>query len=206
MASRRGKAGVVSLSRREIGLICVLALVVVAAWWLQRPQDMFDDAADRGERRPDYVVEGVSGVILDADGLPDRRLDAARLRHYPDDGSSELDEPVLVVYREEGPPWRARSRSARINADGDQVLLQRDVRLSRAATPQSPPVELRTSELLVFPETEYVETDHFVEIERGEDWLTGEQGLHAWLGDDRRAKVFGRVHSRISGFTDDETQ
>ena len=68
-----------------------------------------------GERRPDYVVHGLHAVTLDAAGVPERRLDAQRLRHYPDDGSSELDAPVLVVYREDGPPMHARSSRAWIN-------------------------------------------------------------------------------------------
>lgn len=185
------------MSRRELGLLLLLTSVVIAGWWLQRPRDGEEAGSQPGERRPDYVVEGVRGLVLDTDGLPHRRLDAERLRHYPDDGSSELDEPVLIVYPDEGPPWRARSRSARINADGDEVLLERDVRLRRAATARMAAIELRTSELRVLPEIDYAETDHFVEIERGPDWVTSQQGVRAWLGEATRAEFFGRVHARL---------
>ncbi|NBC48178.1 MAG: LPS export ABC transporter periplasmic protein LptC [Gammaproteobacteria bacterium] len=185
------------MSRRELGLLLLLTSVVIAGWWLQRSREGGEAGAHRGERRPDYVVEGIRGLVLDIDGLPDRRLNAQRLRHYPDDGSSELDEPVMIVYPDEGPPWRVRSRSAWINANADEVLLQRDVRVRRAKTPRMDAIELRTSELRVLPQQDYAETDRFVEIERGQDWLTSQQGLRAWLADAIRAEFFGRVHARL---------
>lgn len=136
-------------------------------------------------------------MTLDAAGLPERRLTAQRLRHYPDDGSSELDDPVLVVYSDDGPPLHARSARAWINARGDEILLEQEVRLERAATAQSAPIELRTSELLVLPKVDYAETGRLVEIERAQDWITATEGMRAWLGNTTRIQLFGRARAGL---------
>jgi lipopolysaccharide export system protein LptC len=190
------------LSRRELGLVLLLTLIVVAAWWLQRPRAPGAEAGLDEGRRADYVVEGIRGMVFDRDGLPERRLQAERLRHYADDGSSELDAPRFALHNDDAPPWLARSRTARVNADGKTILLQQAVRLERAATARSPAIALQTSELLILPERDYVETDRFVTLRRGEDWLTAAQGLRAWLGDPRRVEIDGRVRARLTLATD----
>jgi lipopolysaccharide export system protein LptC len=193
------------LSRREIGLILMLLVVGAGSWWLTNSGQPDDPEVVAQGRRPDYVVDGIRGVTMDDRGMPSRRIDAARLRHYPDDGSSELDMPVLEVVGDGGPPWRARSETAWINAAGDEVLLQENVVLSRPATDLAAPIELRTSELLVMPKVDYAETGRFVEIEQGQDWLTGTDGVRAWFGETTRIQVFGRVRTRLEPATDDES-
>lgn len=185
------------LTRRELSLAVLLLALGSAALWLQWADDASKAPERDGERRPDYIVEGLSVVTLDAEGLPDRRLDAVRLRHYPDDDSSELDEPVLRLFDAAALRWHARSVRAWINARGDEVLLEQDVRLQRAATAQSAPTELRTSELLVLPEVDYAETARYVEVEREHDRLSASQGLRAWLGGETRIQLFGAVRARM---------
>lgn len=197
-------AQTMALTRREVWLALILAAAGVAAW-LMRPDPEIgpgDDAA--GERRPDYIVEGLRAVTLDERGEPARRLDALRLRHYPDDGSSELDEPVLQVYSEDAPPWQARARLAWINAAGDELLLEQDVRLDRDATVDSAAIELRTAELLVLPEVDYAETSRFVMVERASDWLTATDGMRAWLGEGTRLQLFGRVRALVEPRAEDD--
>lgn len=189
--------GAATLGRREAWLAAALAFSGVLAWWLERAADGPAPAPSAGERRPDSIVEGLEAVTLNAAGEPERRLVAERLRHYADDGSSELDRPLLHVYRDDGPQWRVHARSAWINAGGDEILLQEDVVLEQDASAAGPALELRSSELLVLPELEYAETSRFAEVERGADWLTGTDGMRAWLGDALRLQVFGRVRSRV---------
>lgn len=189
-----------SLSRSELFLALLLLLIGTLAFWLQRPRDEDGSEAPQAERRPDYVVEGVRGVTLDEAGRPDKRLEAVRLLHYPDDGSSVLEAPRLWVYTEDGPPWQARARTAWINEPADEILLQHDVILSRAPTPDTAAIELRSSELLILPEHDYAETSHSVEIEQADDWLTGDDGMRAWLGDAIRVQVFGRVRAELDRF------
>lgn len=186
-----------ALTRRELLLAMLLIITGLVAWWWLPVRDSDQAPGVSAERRPDYVVEGLRALSMNLAGEPERRLKASRLRHYPDDGSSELDDPVLVIYGDEGPDLRARSAQAWINARGDEILLERDVWLYRAATPLSAPIELRTSELLVLPEVDYAETGRFVEIERDADWITATNGMRAWLGDDTRIQLFGRARSAL---------
>lgn len=186
-----------SLTRRELALAVLLVATGLLAWWWLPARDTGQGLGASAERRPDYVVEGLRAMTLDAAGLPERRLTAQRLRHYPDDGSSELDDPVLVVYSDDGPPLHARSARAWINARGDEILLEQEVRLERAATAQSAPIELRTSELLVLPKVDYAETGRLVEIERAQDWITATEGMRAWLGNTTRIQLFGRARAGL---------
>lgn len=187
------------LTRRELSLAVLLVVLGILALWLQWAHDDDQMLGFDGERRPDYIAEGLKAVTLDAAGVPTRRLDAERLRHYPDDGSSELDEPVLQLFEDGILRWHLRSMRAWINARGDEVVLEQDVRLRQAATAEPSPIELRTSQLLVFPAADYAETTRAVEVEREHDWLSAAQGLQAWLGDDARIRLFGPVRARMEG-------
>lgn len=177
-------------------LALLLALAGTLAWWLQRTSTPEPPPPPPRPHLPDYIVEQLDAVTMSADGEPERRLVADRLRHYPDDGSSELDRPRLWVYREDGPPWQASAATGWLNADGDELLLEQDVRLERSATDAAPPLLLRTSEMLVLPEADYAETARFAEIDRGDDWVTARDGLRVWLGDSVRARLFGRARAR----------
>ncbi len=185
------------LTRRELFVAMVL-LVTGLVGWLLPAEDADKGPSGSGERRPDYVVDGLRAVTLDAAGVPERRLVARRLRHYPDDGSSELDDPLLLVYGDDGPIWRVQSSRAWINEPGDEILLEQDVRLYRTETSQLAPIELRTSELLVLPEVDYAESGRFVKIERENDWITGTDGMRAWLGSTTRIQLFGRVRAALA--------
>ena len=84
-------------------------------------------------------------------------------------------------------------------------MLEEDVWLRRAATAQSAPIELRTSELFILPEVDYAETGRFVEIKREQDWITGADGMRAWLGGTTRIQLFGRARAAWISGTDDDT-
>lgn len=185
-------------STREIAIALLLAAIGLAAWWYrgaQRPPPA-PDAGRQG--RPDYVAEQVSAVAMSASGRPFRRLQAPELRHYPGNYGTELDTPVLRLIAEEGPDWVIRAESAWIAAEGGEVLLEGRVFAERPAAADAPPMRIRTSELLLLEKMGYAETDRFVELERGEDWLTAVDGARLWYEEPMRSRLFGRVRQRMA--------
>ncbi|MGB5831915.1 MAG: LPS export ABC transporter periplasmic protein LptC [Thiohalocapsa sp.] len=181
------------LTHRELIVGALLAVLGGLAWWYSASLAPGPEVTTESARQPDYIVEDVTGVTMDASGRPARRLTTPQLRHYPDDESSEVDYPVLLVFNEKTPPWRIRSERGWISADGDELLLEGAVRAERDAAPSLDKVVLVTSEMLFFPETDYAETDRFAELERGKDWVTATDGMQVWFGEPMRIKFFGRT-------------
>ena len=180
-------------------MLAVLLMVVAAlAWWLHQeaPVDRVERPA--GERLPDFRVEGISATSMDESGRPDRRLSARELRHYPGDGVSELDDPVLILFKDGAPPWTVRSNSGQVSADGDQIDLHGDVRIDRAGSAETRPLHLRTEALSIEPEKEVARSDRPVQITSGEDWLSAAAGAQVWFGDDLRVELFGRTRGRMA--------
>ena len=186
------------LIRREIVIGVLLAATGLLAWWYRASLAPEPRVMPSAQRRPDFVVERLTAVTMDQQGKPERRLSTPELRHYPDDGSSELDSPVLTLFDPPAPPWQARARSGWVSADGKEWLMQEQVRINRDAAPGFTPMVLKSSELLVLPDDEYAETDRFVELESGDDWVSAQDGMQAWFGQRMRVRFFGRTRARVA--------
>jgi lipopolysaccharide export system protein LptC len=134
---------------------------------------------------------------MDETGRRHRKLTTPHLRHYPDDDSSELDRPVLTVFKEGAPPWVIRSETGWISDDGDEIILQGRVFIDREAGEGTRPVHIKTRELRVRPEEEYAQTDELVEITSDADWLTSMNGARVWFGETSKIDFVGRVHALL---------
>ncbi|MEK7839944.1 MAG: LPS export ABC transporter periplasmic protein LptC, partial [Pseudomonadota bacterium] len=103
------------LDARRALLALVLVSAAVLSWWVSRSL-----APAPGEtvvrHAPDYVMNGFRVVSHDTRGRIQHVLQADQLRHYPDDGSYELDRPYLIRYGE-GAPTHVRARHAWMPAE-----------------------------------------------------------------------------------------
>jgi len=140
-------------ARRPWLLGAGFALLGLAAWWQWRSLHEDDAVRPPRERRPDAIVQQLSALETDATGRPSRRLSAKQLRHYADEDLSELDEPHLVLYRPDGPPWFARARRGQVRAGGDQVHLIGDVHLDREGDATGRALHLRTEAMVIWRQT-----------------------------------------------------
>ncbi|MGQ9830948.1 MAG: LPS export ABC transporter periplasmic protein LptC [Thermochromatium sp.] len=185
-------------ARRQWLLGVGFALLGGITWWQLRslPEDRGTHAPRL--RQPDYSVQGLAALETDANGQPSRRLSAVRLRHYADEDLSELDEPRLVLYRPDGPPWFAQARLGQIHAGGDQVRLIGAVRLDREADAANRPVHLYTEALDIWRQVGLAETTLPVQIDSEGDVITA-NGMKLWyLENGSRITLYGRARLRIS--------
>ncbi|QIK36945.1 LPS export ABC transporter periplasmic protein LptC [Caldichromatium japonicum] len=189
------------LARRYWLLGLGLGLLGLITWWqVQRlPKDIAMPTPHA--RHPDYRVVGFTALETDAQGQPSRRLTAAGLRHFADEDLSELDQPRLILYRADGPPWLAESRSGLVRAGGDAVQLLDEVRLERARGPHNRAVHLKTERLDIWRQQGLAETDLPVQIESDGETLTA-NGMRLWyLEDAMRGQFKGRARIRLNPAT-----
>jgi lipopolysaccharide export system protein LptC len=125
------------------------------------------------EHDPDFIVERFTATSLDKTGRPEFGLAAIRMTHYPDDESTELEEPRLVQFREEGPPVRISAERGTVTKDGEEVRLYGNVRVVREATKGRPELQMETTYLQVFPKQDIARTPEAVVITEGASRLTG---------------------------------
>ena len=174
--------------------LLLLSLLAGFGWWLG-PGREAPPSRQAPAHTPQYVVNGLEVLSTGENGQPEHRLRAAQLRHYDDDGSTELRDPQLTIYDPETPPWEVSSERGWVSEDGDLVRLQGEVIITRAAGPKNRPVHILTSELRVEPDREYAETDQQVEIYSNEDWVRS-VGAQVWFGEALRVKFLSTVRGR----------
>jgi len=136
-----------------------------------------------GPQEPDYFVERLTLLTLDAQGSPLWRLQARALRHFPADDSARFETPLLVSLNPDRPTARLRADTGiwlnqQTRADGQLAREQRielvgRVEVERAATPGRAPLKAHTEQAWVLPDTEQVRSDRAVAIREGSHQLDG---------------------------------
>jgi lipopolysaccharide export system protein LptC len=175
------------------GLFAAVLAAAALTWWLSGgvPEEE-PAAATSGGHIPEYFARNLKTVTMDAQGRPARALQTPHLTRFLDDQSSELETPVLTVYKEGEPPWVIRSERAWVSADGDTAILQGKVRISRDGAPGVRPVQIDTTNLLVRPDDDYAETAEFATLASQGNRASG-VGVQAWLGKPNRIKFLSQA-------------
>ncbi len=174
-------------------------MIAAATWWLAGNTEdelRLADGPD-GARSVDYYLRDLDFVTYSAQGDPARALKAPELRHYPDDDSTELDAPRLVVFKPGRPPWRVRSDSGWVSSNGELLRLQGRVLIERDAGEGVRPMRIVTRDLRVEPGRDYAETDEAVRVTSLNDRIDS-VGMQAWLSDPGRIKFLSQVRGHYA--------
>lgn len=161
-----------------------LALLAAATFWLDRAVRLEAPSNDGKHRHdPDFIIDNFTTRRMNLDGSLQQTLQAQHMQHYPDDDSTEVEQPMLTWYGRT-PPVEIRSSRAHVSKNGEEVLLQDNVHIHQAATPDHPELNITTAELYVYPDQETAHTATAVTIVNGRSTLQG-HGLEA---DNRQQK------------------
>ena len=122
---------------------------------------------------PDYFVDRLRLLKANANGDPAVRIEAVRMRHFPDDLTIEFDEPRVVTLTDNRPAIRITARKGRSPDTGEKTDLMGDVRIVRDAVDDTPALVALTQAATVLLEEKVVLTDQPVDIEMGPNTLSG---------------------------------
>lgn len=172
----------------------VLVVIAIVSSYVLR------DLNDRNEERdsevahiPEFFMETFTITVMDEDGKPKRELSAAYMAQFADNQTKELEQPHLVVYQKNRPPWHVESERGWVSASDDVMLLLGQVHVWRDNALGVRELEILTQDLRVLPNTQYGETDKRVII-RTPSSETTSIGMRAYL-EQRRLELLSRVHT-----------
>lgn len=88
-------------------LAVILVLLLALPFWLNQPRRAVSPSTNSQlSRTPDYVVENFSAIRMDEGGVGRHILLAQKMVHYPDDDSTDLEQPRLINTDPENRPCK----------------------------------------------------------------------------------------------------
>jgi len=177
----------------RIALGAVLLIAALASGWsLWRNRVLPEgEAAEAG--RSEYVLRDFELTSLDNSGKEAFTLRAPLLQETPGASTMDLDSPLFLLPDKDGKYWEVRSKTGWVSDDREEVRLRGDVDV-RSPEGTTDPVNMKTQQLNVFPETNRATSPDQVTITQPGLTMRG-VGLEADLAD-KRYKLLSQVRSR----------
>jgi lipopolysaccharide export system protein LptC len=151
----------------------LLAVVAAASYWYSREIRRPTVRTAPTPGAPDFIVERVVLTQFDDSGRARYKLFAEQLSYFNENDDIELAKPRLVSLRPDEPQLQATSARARVTNAGEQVLMQGDVLVQRAAAAGRPALAMRTERMTIIPDLERFSSDVPVQVVQGDTRLTG---------------------------------
>jgi lipopolysaccharide export system protein LptC len=145
-------------SPRALATHLLLALLAAGSWWLAEslaPKDEAENKVDSSQ--VDYYSKNIHRTVLTAQGTPKEALFAEVMTHYKDDNRTDMDGPVMTLYKDGGEPWTIRAEKGTSLSGGQAVLLRGKVLITRKDN-NGEEMEILTSNVTYTPGRDYAET------------------------------------------------
>jgi lipopolysaccharide export system protein LptC len=153
-----------SLSSTRLFPLLLMLTLALLTFWLERLTREEPAAPAPRRHDPDFIVEGFLLTEFGVDGKPVTTLSAAKMTHYPDDGSTDLLAPRAEQTRPDEPRLRLSADRGTLTQDGDELLLYDNVLMLRDNAAGGEESRLRTSFLHLIGPRSLVRSDRDVEF------------------------------------------
>lgn len=171
-------------------------LVAVTSWWLlQKSTPEAPAPVEKVQHTADYFSSGYIKRQMDDAGVLQSEIKAAKMAHYSDDGTVQLEQPVISFFHGNAEPWIIKADKGILKDKGKELLLNGEVYASKAAAPGGRSISIRTSDLRVLPEQRYAETTQWAELSSPPDTTTG-IGMQLNYAHPIRIKLLNKVQGK----------
>ncbi|MEE9551970.1 MAG: LPS export ABC transporter periplasmic protein LptC [Gammaproteobacteria bacterium] len=144
---------------------------------------------------PDHYMKNFTTLTMEENGKPKSKLYADYMAHYPDDNTTELIKPKLVVYRENKSPVNIIADKGWVTADNEVILLSGSVTLWQENNAGERELEIISSDVKILTEQQYAETDKPTTIKARKNTFKS-IGARAYF-QENRLELLNNVHGKI---------
>ena len=148
--------------------VLLLGSLAALTYWLNAQVHVVSPAFDgSGRHEPDLFVENFKAFNLDQEGRVRQALTAKRADHFPDDDTTEFEDPVITFTDPGKPRLNVTADRGKITGDRENAYFighVKAVREAAAGDTGSGPVTMTSEFLHVIPNEEKIVTDRPVTI------------------------------------------
>jgi len=145
--------------RTYITLILVIIIGILSLWFQEDGKQQLKDIVIPGERLPDYFMENFSVTHLDESGQVSYILYAAKMFHFTDDDSAELQQPV-IKFKQNNENYTLQATRAIYQKKENLVHLHDDVTIHRDSAQQENELFIYTDYLKIDTISKIAENNH----------------------------------------------
>lgn len=113
---------------------------------------------------PDAIMEDVTAVVLDKQGKPSMKIVTPKMVHYNENDTTHLTSPKLTIYRQSPKPWVITAEFAKATQGTENIHFQENVIVHHPADATNPATLIKTSSLLVHPDSQIAETTALITL------------------------------------------
>jgi lipopolysaccharide export system protein LptC len=184
----------VILSRWKTAFILML-LAAGSAWLLNKLIGTDADRIIRVTHDPDYYMKNFKTTTMNQDGLPKNILSADFMAHYPDNDTTELQNPRLEVFRKDELPLNIIADKGWVTENNEVVLLTGNVKFWQDDIDGIRKLEINTTDVRILPKQDYAETDKPVQLITKRTTVNS-LGIRAFF-DESRVELLNNVQAKI---------
>ena len=155
-----------------------MAFLAALSYWVSikvQPTPPKPDGALRHD--PDYYLKHFKSSTTDVNGKLRYRLEANLMKHFPDDDSTELNQPVFTQYDAGKQYLRVNGQFGEVSSNGEDIKIYKDVVVRREPWGDKGLMTLETNYLHVLPEEDIVLTQKPVVIRQAPDTVVHATGM-----------------------------
>jgi lipopolysaccharide export system protein LptC len=173
------------------GYVIALAIVssLLAKWLVNEDVERREAVAHSA----DFFSVGYQKWQMNEQGGLGSHLTANKMAHYSDDGTTELENPLMFFYNAPNPAWQIQAETGKLEKSSETLWLNGNVEIERAASSQGRELIIHTENLQVLPKTSFAQTSEFTELRSGNNITTG-LGMKATFSAPVHLELLAKVH------------
>lgn len=180
--------------RWKLALILIIA-AATSYWALNKLSGDEVKKLNKLAHHPEYYMENFTTLTMNQDGTPKNRLNAVYMAHYPDNNTSELDEPELEIFRKDKTPIMVNADKGWVTSNNEVILLSGNVYLHQFDELGELKLELIAEDARVLVDQKYAETDKAATLITKRS-VTNSIGMRAYL-QEQRMEFLNNVQTTI---------
>ncbi len=140
-----------------ISLLLVLA-VGLSSWSILISNLTLHSAKPEDPKQADAYMTQVIATNYNKEGKPALKITSPKMIHYPNNDSTDITTPCVLVYRDSSHPWDIDAQFAKTTHGINEILFWNHVNIHHAADEANPVTTMLTESLTILPQEKIAST------------------------------------------------